>query len=205
MTDNNATPPAATPPVEGTPPAATPPAEATPPAATSPAATPPAEATPPAAKTDEWQPYELAAPEGAQVDAGQLKDFTAFANELKIPKDKAEAFSKQFVQKQTEAVQAQIAAWRAETEADKEIGGPNYAQNVGIAKKALKKFGGDEVLQVLEETGLGNHKAIIRTFLQVGKAMSDDVVITQGGGVPKQEPTFAGALMSVANSKTKEK
>lgn len=180
-------------PVEATPPADV---TETPPAATPPAATPPAEEATPAVA----EPYELTAPEGIEVDKEQLKEFTAFANEAGVPKEKAEAFSHAFAKKQVEAVQNQIAAWRAESEADKEIGGPNYNENVGVAKKALKKFGGDEVLEVLEKTGLGNHKAIIRTFLRVGKAMSDDVVITQGGGTPKQEPDFASALMSVASA-----
>lgn len=184
--------PNATPPVVEPAPAAEPIVEP------APAATEPAPAVEPAAEA--FTPYEITAPEGVQVDKDQLKEFTDFANEMKLPKDKAEAFSHKFAKAQFDAVQRQIATWRAETEADTEIGGPKYAENVGVAKKALQKFGGDEVLEVLDKTGLGNHKAIIRTFLKVGKAMSDDVVATQGSAAPKQEPTFASALMSVANS-----
>lgn len=152
------------------------------------------------AVTEEFKPYEIAPPEGIKVDEVSLKEFNAFANDLKIPKDKAEAFSHQFAKKQVEAVQQQIAGWRTLTEADKELGGANYEQNVGIAKKAFQKYGTPELLKVLETTGLGNHPEIIRWAHRVGKAMSDDVVITQNGGTPKSEPTFASALMSVANS-----
>lgn len=151
-------------------------------------------------KETEWEAYEIAPPEGVEVDKAQLADFTAFANELKIPKEKAEAFSHKFAQKQLEAVQNQIADWRAKTEADKELGGANYAENVGIAKKALEKFGGNAVLDVLEKTGLGNHPEIIRWAYRVGKAMSDDVVLTQTGSAPKPEPTFVSALAAIANS-----
>lgn len=153
-----------------------------------------------AQKETEWTAYEIVPQEGVEVDKTQLADFTAFANELKIPKEKAEAFSHQFAKKQLEAVQNQIADWRSKTEADKELGGANYAENVGIAKKALEKFGGDAVLDVLEKTGLGNHPEIIRWAYRVGKAMSDDVVLTQTGGAPKPEPTFVSALAAIANS-----
>jgi hypothetical protein len=177
----------------------------TPAAATPAETTPAAPATPAAeAKADEWSPYEIKAPEGVAVNEAQLKEFTAFANELKIPKDKAEAFSQTFAQKQIEAVQTQIAAWREEAQADPELGGPKFDENMGVAKKALKKFGGDEVLKVLETTGLGNHKEILRWAYRVGKAMSDDVVSGQNSAAPKAEPTFASALMSVANSNKKE-
>lgn len=190
--------PTATPPAVTEAPAAAP-AETPAPAAEAPA--PAAETPAPALVAEvEFTPYEIAAPEGLPIDKDQLKQFTDFANELKIPKDKAEAFSQNFAKIQFDAVQKQMATWRTESEADTEIGGPKYAENVGVAKKALQKFGGDEVLEVLDKTGLGNHKAIIRTFLKVGKAMSDDVVATQGSAAPKAEPTFASALMSVANS-----
>lgn len=151
-------------------------------------------------KEPEWEAYEITPPEGVEVDKAQLADFTTFANELKIPKDKAEAFSHAFAKKQLEAVQNQIADWRTQAEADKELGGANYEQNVGIAKKALEKFGGDAVLDVLNKTGLGNHPEIIRWAYRVGKAMSDDVVLTQTGGTPKAEPTFVSALAAIANS-----
>lgn len=145
-----------------------------------PAETPAAD-TPVAATPVEtaWEAYEIKAPEGVAVNEAQLKEFTAFANELKIPKDKAEAFSNAFAQKQIEAVQTQIAAWREEARTDPELGGPKFDENMGVAKKALKKFGGDEVLKVLETTGLGNHKEILRWAYRVGKAMSDDVVLAK--------------------------
>jgi hypothetical protein len=96
-------------------------------------------------------------------------------------------------------LQATIADWRAKTEADKELGGAAYEQNVGIAKTALKKFGGDAVLDVLEKTGLGNHPEIIRTFLKVGKAMADDSVATNSSTAPKGPPDFTSALFAAAN------
>ena len=143
----------------------------------------------------------MAPKEGLELNPELLTSFSSFANEVKIPKEKAEAFVEGFYKKQTELAAAQIATWRAEAEADKELGGPDFEKNVGYAKKALKKFGGDEVLKVLETTGLASHKEVIRWAFRVGKAMADDNVATTGNGAPSQEPvTFSTAL---ANASTK--
>jgi hypothetical protein len=39
------------------------------------------------------------------------------------------------------------------------------------------EFGGDELKQVLNESGLGNHPALFKAFAKIGKAMSEDTFV----------------------------
>lgn len=62
-----------------------------------------------------------------------------------------------------------------------------------MAVRAADAFGGPELRALLERTGLGNHLAIVRTFYEIGKSISEDVL---PGGKPAapQDKTFAEAL-----------
>ena len=75
-----------------------------------------------------------------------------------------------------------VKGWVDAAQADTEIGGPNLAQNVAVAKKAMDKFGTPELSKLLDETGLGNHPEIVRAFYRAGKAISEDRFV--GGGGP---------------------
>lgn len=69
--------------------------------------------------------------------------------------------------------------------ADKEIGGEKLAENASHANQFIQKFGrgekGAEVFKVLDETGMGNHPAIISLLAKAHRAMSDD---TPSSGAP---------------------
>lgn len=80
----------------------------------------------------------------------------------------------------------QAQEWAEASRNDKEFGGPNLEQNLGIAKQALDRFGSDELKEMLGRNGGGNHPEIIRFCFNVGKAMCEDTVVTgapaTGGG-----------------------
>ncbi len=172
------------------------------PAAETPAVAPETPAPAPAAEA-ESQPYEITAPEGIEVDPVQLSEFTAFANELKIPKDKAEAFSHSFAKKQLEKVQQTIAGWRKEAETDAEIGGENFQKNVDLANKTFEKYGSVELKKVLAQTGLANHKELVRWAYRVGKAAENDSVPT-GGAVANSGPaSYTDAFAAVIKQPNK--
>ena len=49
-----------------------------------------------------------------------------------------------------------------------------YEQKVGFAKKAVQEYGGEELLALLEETGLGNHPDLVKAFAKVGESTMPD-------------------------------
>lgn len=131
--------------------------------------------------------YEFTAGEGAELDTEALKDFEPVARDLNLTNEQAqklvEAYPKILAgvqQRQAEAWQAQTEQWAADVKADKEIGGDKLTANLSAAQRALEQFGDPELKEYLDTTGLGNHPALVKAFIKVGKAMSEDKVVTGG-------------------------
>lgn len=155
----------------------------------------PADGDKPAEKPDEKEQkqegapekYEFQAAEGVELDTEALKDFEPVARDLNLTNEQAQklvdAYPKILAgvqQRQAEAWQAQTEQWAADVKADKEIGGDKLTANLSAAQRALEQFGDPELKEYLDSTGLGNHPALVKAFIKVGKAMSEDKVVTGG-------------------------
>lgn len=127
--------------------------------------------------------YEFELPEGYELNQEVAEEFTAYARELNLPQDKAQAAVSMGVKllesaqaKQAEAYAQQVSAWRNEVTNDKDIGGPALAENLSYAAKVLDTYAPD-LRAVLDETGLGNHPAFVKAFVKIGKAISEDRLV----------------------------
>jgi len=58
--------------------------------------------------------------------------------------------------------------------------GNAYDENVAMAKDAVRQLGGDELVKVLDETGIGNVPSMVKAFAQVGRYMREDQLIGAG-------------------------
>ncbi|EDV9203259.1 peptidase [Salmonella enterica subsp. enterica serovar Monophasic] len=131
--------------------------------------------------------YEFTAGEGVELDTEALKDFEPVARDLNLTNEQAQklvdAYPKILAgvqQRQAEAWQKQTEGWAEAVKADKEIGGDKLTANLSAAQRALEQFGDPELKEYLDSTGLGNHPALVKAFIKVGKAMSEDKVVTGG-------------------------
>ncbi|WP_284999982.1 peptidase [Escherichia coli] len=131
--------------------------------------------------------YEFTAGEGVELDTEALKDFEPVARDLNLTNEQAQklvdAYPKILAgvqQRQAEAWQKQTEGWAETVKADKEIGGDKLTANLSAAQRALEQFGDPELKEYLDSTGLGNHPALVKAFIKVGKAMSEDKVVTGG-------------------------
>lgn len=148
-----------------------------------------AASTPPAAaadtKTDDTkalepqvpEAYDLQMPEGVELDKVATDEFTTIAKELKLDQAAAQKLAdiaaKQ-AQRQVDAHTALVESWVEQVKTDKDIGGDKLNENLSIARKALDTFGTPELRDVLNASGLGNHPAVIKAFVNAGKAISED-------------------------------
>lgn len=130
--------------------------------------------------------YEFKAGEGVELDQEALKDFEPLARELNLNNEQAQKLVDMYgtkllpmVQKQqAEAWQKQTEGWAESVKADKEIGGDKLTSSISTAQRALETFGTPELKEYLNTTGLGNHPELIKVFVKVGKAMSEDGMVT---------------------------
>jgi hypothetical protein len=72
--------------------------------------------------------------------------------------------------------------------------GKAYPEKMDMAKNAALEFGGQELMDLLDSTGLGNEPSVIKAFANIGKAIMNDEII---GGGRRQ-----GFMMSPAEAKT---
>ena len=128
--------------------------------------------------------YEFTAGEGVELDAEALKDFEPVARDLNLTNEQAQklvdAYPKILAgvqQRQAEAWQKQTEGWAETVKADKEIGGDKLTANLSAAQRALDQFGTPELKEYLNATGLGNHPDLVKTFVKIGKAMSEDGMV----------------------------
>lgn len=128
--------------------------------------------------------YEFTAGEGVVLDADALKDFEPVARDLNLTNEQAQklvdAYPKILAgvqQRQAEAWQKQTEGWAETVKADKEIGGDKLTANLSAAQRALDQFGTPELKEYLNATGLGNHPDLVKTFVKIGKAMSEDGMV----------------------------
>ncbi|MFC3191296.1 peptidase [Pseudocitrobacter faecalis] len=128
--------------------------------------------------------YDFKAAEGVDLDTEALKDFEPVARDLNLTNEQAQklvdAYPKILAgvqQRQAEAWQKQTEDWAASVKADKEIGGDKLTANLSAAQRALDQFGGPALKEYLDSTGLGNHPELVKTFVKIGKAMSEDGMV----------------------------
>ncbi len=146
--------------------------------------------------------YEFKSPvEGQELDAEMAAALDPVARELGLNNEQAQKlvdiYGKDILPKiearQQENWAKQTEAWANEVKTDKEIGGDAFVANVGLAQKALDTFAPAGLREYLETTGLGNHPDLVRCFVKVGKAMSEDsMVMPNTGGQRSQADILYG-------------
>lgn len=140
--------------------------------------------------------YDLKLKEGSKLDAKHLEKISAFAKAKGLSNEDAQAlldhdeenFS-EISATQEEEVKKVKESWLPASQNDKEIGGESFKANVEIAKRVVSRYGSDEFKSFLETTGFGNHPEVIRVFLRLGKAMTEDQLVVSSTPVGKKKST----------------
>lgn len=133
----------------------------------------PADVTPPPADAD----YKFELPEGFELADDVKQSVIDIAKEANVSPEVAN----KFVQKHAELKQqelsnakATIESWRQETIADPEVGGQYIQQTMKNVNAALAVPHGAEVAEILKQTGLQNHPAMVKFLNQYGKMIKTD-------------------------------
>lgn len=137
--------------------------------------------------------YEFVAPEGITLDPAAVEAFAPVAKDLGLSQSQAQRVVDLYAglqQSQAEAQAAQAQEWAKQVTTDKEIGGAKWAQNQALIAQARDQFASPELVQLMEQTGLGNHPEVIKMFVRIGKQIADDGHVT-GSGHATQPTDYA--------------
>lgn len=122
-------------------------------------------------------------PDGFKIDAPAVDKFLGVAKKAGLKSESAQAVADLYVEMQNSAAAAQdatIVQWAEEAKSDPEIGGANFDKSLVAAKKALDKLATPELRKFLSESGMGNHKEVIRMLARVGNGVSEDRLVDGG-------------------------
>jgi hypothetical protein len=125
-------------------------------------------------------------------DAAAMEKFTAFAKSKGMSQEDAQALVTMGAEMQLgsaqqlqAAVEAQGDKWATDAKADAEIGGDKFEENLAMCKGAMEKFATPDFVKFLNESKLGNHPEMLRTFYRIGQAISQDSFVPGRSGAPK--------------------
>lgn len=142
---------------------------------------------------EEYADFE--APEGVELDADAIEAFKPIAKELNLSQEDAQKLvnlQAETTKRWQESVQQHVVntrlEWREAAEADEEIGGDKFSENLAVARAGREAFGTEALKTLLDESGLGDHPEVIRFFYKVGKANSEHDFVTSGK--PEKQKSF---------------
>ena len=142
--------------------------------------------------------------DSSELDPEVVTAFGEVAKELDLPQDAAQKVLDKVAPviqaKQAKVLEQVKTDWANDSQADKEFGGENLAENLNVAKTALDAFGSDSLKSLLHETGFGNHPEIIRFMYRAGKAISEDSYIGNSEGADSLRTSGPKDFNAIANS-----
>lgn len=59
--------------------------------------------------------------------------------------------------------------------------GPDFAANVGVANRAIQQYGGDALVDLFAQNGMGRHPLVVKTFASIGKELMEAGAIPATG------------------------
>lgn len=143
------------------------------------------------------------------LDQGRISEFTNLLSDLEVSGKADHAIVQAFGQKavdfhvnevkkaleshtqmMVDAFENQKTGWKDEVRNDPELGGNRFQTTLDSARTFIRTHGGTpdqqaEFLSVMDSSGLGNHKAVIRLFANAMAAMSEPKPLASVKPVPQ--------------------
>lgn len=150
--------------------------------------------------------YNFTVPEGFQINEVAMQEFTPIAKELNLTNDKAQKVADVYSKIEANRLQAEKEAFDKEqadyiqaVKNDSEVGGANFEKSIALANSVITRFGGKELPNALASKGLANHPEMVKFFHNIGKVISEDVIVPSDSG--KAEPTAASLIFNKSLAK----
>ncbi len=160
---------------------------------------------------DEKQKYEdFTLPEGVTLDESKLERAIPVFQELGLDQGKAQKAVDLFTEMQAADSKAQRQEfldlqqdWLKQLDNHPDFGGDKKEETLEMANKVVGRFGGDELRTVLNDTGMGNHWALIMAFARIGRLLTEDQLVTAGSkAADHSKPMTDGELFYPEHEKT---
>lgn len=155
--------------------------------------------------------YGYKLPEGLtedKLDKARVDLWRKEMHEAGIPKAAAERLLNKYLAEEHGSLQAQLAARDKEIEGfelkTREMFGDKFEEKLNLARWAAKEFGNEELMGILEQSGLGSHPSVVAMLAKIGESLSEGGPRGGGSGTGSPEigsmsPETATAALNAFN------
>lgn len=135
-------------------------------------------------------PYEgLKLADASAVDDVQLANYKALAKELNLTPESAQRILDFEAERLAAGAEQAAKDWQEQVKTEY---GDKLPAVMATCARAMNTFGGDELRELLDQTGLGNHPVMVKAFHKAGKMLEEDKHLSPNGTV--HDATFTEAL-----------
>lgn len=128
---------------------------------------------------------KLTLPKDSVLQQAQVDKIAAFARERGLSQEVAQAAlemqagqAKEILDGHVKAWGERVAGWEKELRAHKEFGGEKLKEFDQGASEVVMKYGGQEMMKLLNESGYGKHPQVAQFLWNLHKAMRPDKIVT---------------------------
>lgn len=154
--------------------------------------------------------YDLKLPKGSLLDPARVDTIASFAKEQGLSNAQAQLVLEResdavggYQAKAAETLKTESQKWLTDMKADPEFGGEAFSKNVETAKRVVARFGDESFKKALDETGLGNHPGLVKTFIRIGRLMSEDQLVIPGTEQPTAERSMEDVFYGETTAREK--
>lgn len=151
--------------------------------------------------TNEPAKFDLKLPENSPLTTAHLEAVTSLAKEKGLTPEVAQLVLEResnalssFLSEQQNQHEKQIQQWVKDAEGDKEIGGASFKESAHLAAQVAKKFGSEQLIKELNDSGYGNHPELIRLLARIGKQMDNAKLVMPNAGAANGVKSAASVL-----------
>lgn len=116
-----------------------------------------------------------------ELPAEDIAWYKNMAHEVKLTQEQAKKVLDSYTMLKREATEKFKKEYELKTQAGieelKKEFGSAFDNRIELAKRAVTNFGGQELKDYLNETGLGNDPKLVKIFANIGKALLEDSVV----------------------------
>ena len=122
--------------------------------------------------------FEGVTSEAGEITEADISAVKALSEELKLTNEQARALLSKSGKSITDILRAKQGAninnWINEIKADPNLGGSNFKTTQANLARAMKRYGGSGAFEVLRDSGLGAHPAIVKMLNAIGKELGEE-------------------------------
>jgi len=152
---------------------------------------------------DKYSMPDVKMPEGLALDDAKIAERKALYHKAGLSDKQAKALIEAdltFVKSSYEADQQSTQSAKLSAESTlKQEWGDKYQANIELARSVVAKFGDDQFVRYIEESGLGNDPRLVKMLAKAGQGLMEDRAT--GKGTTEISPSAAHALAEITQLK----